>query len=74
MGGTLAASPETQLQARSPLPCRFTLVKDGAVLGRAEGRSADWTASGPGYYRLEAELNVLDEWVPWVYANPIHLK
>jgi hypothetical protein len=74
MGETLAASPDTRLQARSPLPCRFTLVKDGTILGRAEGRSAEWTASGPGNYRVEAKLKVLDEWVPWVYANPIHLQ
>ena len=25
-------------------------------------------------YRVEAELNVLGTWVPWVYANPLELR
>ena len=74
MGEALAGSSETRLQARSPVPCRFTLVKDGKVVDRHEGRAADWTPSGPGKYRVEAELKVLEEWVPWVYANPIQLR
>jgi len=27
----------------------------------------------PGKYRVEAELRILDEWVPWVYANPVEI-
>ena len=41
---------------------------------QAEGRMLDWHPPGPGKYRVEAELKVLDEWVPWVYANPIELR
>jgi len=71
MGEARPASSETHLHARSPVPCRLTLVKDGKVVQRSESRAADWTPSGPGQYRVEAELKVLGEWVPWVYANPI---
>jgi hypothetical protein len=39
-----------------------------------EGRDVDWTPPGPGKYRVEAELNVMNEWIPWVYANPIELR
>lgn len=74
MGETLAFSNATRLQAKSPLPCRFTIVKDGNVVHQQEGRELSWTPAGPGKYRVEAELNVRDEWVPWVYANPIHLQ
>jgi hypothetical protein len=74
MGETLACSGNTRLRARSPVPCRLTLVKDGVGVQRNEGRAADWTPSGPGKYRVEAELAVRGEWVPWVYANPIHLQ
>lgn len=73
MGEMLPFSNETRLHALSPLPCRFTIVKDGSVVQQAEGRAVDWTPSGPGKYRVEAELKVRDEWVPWVYANPIQL-
>jgi len=74
MGETFAFSNATRLHARSPLPCRFTIVKDGSVVHQQEGREMDWTPSGPGKYRVEAEVKVRDEWVPWVYANPIQLQ
>jgi hypothetical protein len=70
--GTFSA--ETRLHAASPLPCRFTVLKDGAVCLQQEGRVLDWTPPGPGKYRVEAELRILDDWVPWVYANPIELR
>ena len=74
MGEAVAFTPATRLGAKSPLPCRFTIVKNGSAVHQQEGRALDWTPSGPGKYRVEAELKVLDEWVPWVYANPIELR
>jgi hypothetical protein len=74
MGEALAISESTRLRAGSPVPCRFTLVKDGEAVQHREGREADWLPAGPGKYRVEAELKVLGEWVPWVYANPIRLR
>ena len=74
MGETAEFSKETVLHARSPLPCRFTVVQDGRVAHQAEGRELDWPAPGPGKYRVEAELRVRNHWVPWVFANPIQLR
>jgi hypothetical protein len=74
MGQSLAFSEHTHLQATSPLPCRFTIIKDGARVRQTEGRAVDWAPPGPGKYRVEADLKVLDQWVPWVYANPIQLQ
>lgn len=74
MGESAVWSEQTRLHARSPLPCRFTVVRDGSAVHQAEGRALDWTPSGPGKYRVEAELNVRGRWVPWVYANPIYLR
>lgn len=74
MGEVFILSNETRLRARSPLPCRFTIVKHGIVIHQQEGRGMGWTPSGPGKYRVEAELKVRDEWLPWVYANPIQLQ
>lgn len=73
-GETLKYAQSVTLEGLSPLPCRFTVVKDGQVAHRAEGRSLQWKPPGHGKYRVEAELNILSEWVPWVYANPIELK
>ena len=74
MGESFARSIETRLRATSPVPCRFTIVQDGSAVHRVEGRAVEWAPPGPGKYRVEAELKILDEWVPWVYANPIHLQ
>ena len=74
MGETMKWSADIRLRARSPVPCRFTLVKDGEVVQRSEGRDADWAPPAAGKYRVEAEVSVLGDWVPWVYANPILLQ
>lgn len=74
MGETAPWRPGTRLRALAPVPGRFTLVRDGAVLGRAEGRAAAWDAPGPGNYRVEVELRVGDDWVPWIFANPVRLR
>ena len=74
MGQAASLAPETRLQAASPLPCRFTVRKDGAVVDQQEGRALDWAPPGPGKYRVEADLKILGQWVPWVYANPIELR
>jgi hypothetical protein len=73
MGETLALAADTQLRCASPQPCRFTVVKDGDTVCRQEGRALEWKPPGPGKYRVEAELKVLDQWIPWVYSNPIQL-
>ena len=74
MGESTAFSNGTHLHALSPLPCRFTIIKNGKQVEQAEGRALDWIPTGPGKYRVEAELKILGEWTPWVYANPIQLK
>ena len=74
MGETMAFSTNTQLRAVSPLPCRFTVIHEGHAVRREEGRSLAWAPPEPGKYRVEAELRILNDWVPWVYANPIELK
>lgn len=74
MGEATEFSSGTRLHAMSPLPCRFTILKDGRQVFQAEGRALEWTPPGPGKYRVEAELKIRDEWTPWVYANPVQLK
>ncbi len=74
MGENAPFAKELRLHAASPLPCRFTILKDGNAIQQQEGYSCEWTPPDPGKYRVEAELKILDEWVPWVYANPIELR
>jgi hypothetical protein len=74
MGETAPFKPDTRLQAFSPHQCRFTVIKDGTQVHTAEGRQLDWLPTSPGKYRVEAELNVRNEWIPWIYSNPIELN
>ena len=74
MGEALPFRPGVRLRAASPHACRFTVLRDGLPLERQEGRSFQWAPDAPGKYRLEAELKILDEWVAWVYTNPIELR
>jgi len=74
MGEALDFDNTTRLHALSPLPCRFTILRNGAPVYQQEARVLDWTPSRAGKYRVEAELKVRNDWVPWVYANPIELK
>jgi hypothetical protein len=74
MGEKGVLQADIRLHAASPLPCRFTVVKDGSVSAQNEGRAIEWVPTQPGKYRVEAELNILGEWVPWVYSNPIELR
>ncbi|MSU63009.1 MAG: hypothetical protein EXS31_11555 [Pedosphaera sp.] len=74
MGEAGALTDDTRLHALSPLPCRFTILRDGKEVHQAEGRSLEWKPPGTGKYRVEAELKIRGEWTPWVYANPIQLR
>ena len=73
MGERLPLGPDVHLRAASPVPCRFTVVHDGTVTHQAEGRELDWPVTQPGKYRIEAEVDIQDAWIPWVYTNPIEI-
>ncbi len=74
MGESIPFEPGLRLRAAAPLPCRLVLYRDGAWEQHAEGRQLDVALVQPGHYRVEAELGVLGEWVPWIYANPITVR
>jgi hypothetical protein len=74
MGESCSLTRKTLLHARSPLPCRFTIVQNGHTVYQREGRNLDWAPTSSGKYRVEAELHAGNEWVPWVYVNPIQLN
>lgn len=73
MGEAMQFSPGVELAMASPVPCRFTIVRNGEPVHTAEGRSLTWKPESPGHYRVEAEVYSVDEWIPWVYTNPLQL-
>jgi len=71
MGESIPLEPGLTLKAAAPCACRLTLLRDGHPVVQRESGELAWGIDRPGNYRVEAELKILDEWVPWIYANPI---
>jgi hypothetical protein len=77
MGERIPFAPGLKLLAESPLPCRFTLVRNGETVTAQEGRTFEFEVREPGKYRVEAALKAVhplsswDAWESWVIANPI---
>lgn len=74
MGEEMPFNNRVRLRAESPVPCRFTVIQDGEAVFTYEGRSLEWQPSAPGKYRVEAHVDLLGEWTPWVYTNPLNLE
>jgi len=73
MGESMPYEKGLKLRMASPEPCRFTILRDGTQVSQSTGTVCDYEAPGPGKYRVEAELEILGEWTPWVYTNPIEI-
>ena len=73
MGESMPFSDRVRLRAAAPHAGRFTVVHDGEAIYRTDGTELDWQPPEPGNYRVEVELMILDEWVPWIYSNPLKL-
>lgn len=73
MGQSLAFAPGTILTAAAPNFCRFRLLRNGELLFEHQGSRLEWQAPGPGRYRVEAQLHIAGEWIPWIFSNPIRL-
>jgi hypothetical protein len=75
MGDSVAVSDVRKLQAISPFPVRFRLIKDGTeidVLDNAYTYEFN-LPSVPGNYRIEASLMIDNLWTTWVQTNPIYI-
>lgn len=76
MGDSIKLSDLKRLAAISPYPGRFTLIKDGKPVNVSTQEQYQYSfdkAISKGAYRLEVEVKPGDEWLPWIYTNPIYL-
>ncbi len=77
MGDEISLATNQTLTAKSPLPARFVLFKDGNPSAQASGLSAQFPVNTAGVYRIEAYLDSLPSPAngkPWVISNPIYLR
>lgn len=84
MGESILFAPGMKLWAESPLPCQFSLVRNGRYIVTHEGRAFEYELDQPGKYRIEAALPMPMEitfsgsgasthYAPWVITNYIEV-
>ena len=82
MGESIAFAPGMMLRAESPLPCQFSIVRNGNYIASQSGRFLEYEPTQPGKYRIEAALPMPMEitfsgagasthHAPWVITNYI---
>ena len=62
------------LRARTPLPARLQLLRDGRPLASGEGTSLEHEVEEPGVYRIEARRWAKGRERTWILSNPIYLR
>ena len=73
MGESLSYREGLELELQSPVPCILRLLKDGELVGESQGRGLVHRVDGPGVYRAEAYLRLLDQERLWLLTNPIYV-
>ena len=62
------------LSARTPLPARLRLLRDGKAIASADGTRLDHDIEEPGAYRVEALRHAAGRARTWILSNPIYLR
>ena len=73
MGQEVPAGRRT-LHARTPLPARLRLLRDGRPVASREGTSLEHEVEEPGVYRIEAQRWSKGRERTWILSNPIYLR
>lgn len=74
LGDELKFAEGQQLIAEFPAECHIRLIRNGEVVGEADGYDLVYELKQPGIYRAEAFLSVDSEQRAWVYTNPIYVR
>jgi len=75
LGDSISVESVSKLKAVSPFPVKFQLLKDGEELDSIDN-TYDYQYeinNTTGNYRIVAKLYLDDEWVSWVFTNPIYI-
>jgi hypothetical protein len=72
--GQEAPAGRRTLRARTPLPARLRLLRDGRPVASSEGTSLTHEVEEPGVYRIEAERWAKGRERTWILSNPIYLR
>lgn len=76
LGDSIPVQEVGLLKVLSPFPAKYRLVRDGKVISETEEASYEFvfpTGNHKGNYRIEADLLLNDDWVNWIFTNPIYV-
>jgi hypothetical protein len=75
LGDSVRLAEAAALKAVSPLPVKYQLFRNGQMIDEsAEGYDYLYSMDGEsGNYRLVARIELNDQWIPWIYTNPIYI-
>ena len=77
MGDESATNPQLRFAVSTPIPARIALIKNGNVVDEHSGKTVEFSADGPGIYRVEGYLDALPAPAtgqPWIVSNPIYIR
>jgi hypothetical protein len=74
MGSRVRLEKGLTLGGRAPLPGRWKLVRNGAVVAESSGREFQFAPAQPGVYRVEVWLRIAGEKTVWILSNPFYVR
>ncbi len=74
MGEGLRLGGGVRLTVESPRSATLRLLRDGAVIAQASGKTLRYQAYQPGVYRVEATRRHWFKPRGWVFTNPIYVE
>ncbi len=72
--GAEAPAGHYGLLARTPLPARLRLLRDGVEIAATTGTSLEHETTEPGVYRIEAYRRAHGRERTWIVSNPVYLR
>lgn len=73
MGDDFLLHTSADLRISTPHAARLRIVRNGTLVHEAIDKEISLAIQEPGTYRVEAQLNVLGRYRPWIFSNPIYV-
>lgn len=76
LGDSINTERVKTINAVSPLPGQFRLIRDGKTVNISSGDDYQYSWGElleKGAYRIEVHIKLKGKYVPWVYSNPIYI-
>lgn len=75
MGDSVKKNNVTSMRAVSPFPVRFELFRSGQLIDSLDDAYIyEYPIKNQtGNYRIVARVRLRDQWLPWIYTNPIYV-